>query len=146
MQSFDTNILLHALNGDSPLNSKALAFVESLAGEDDVAISELMLAELYRLLRNPVVLVRALDAAAAASIIQHFRRHPRWKLIGFPNDDRKMHDRLWAHASQQGFAYRRLYDVRLALTLQQHGVTEFATVNVKDFAGLGFNTLWNPLE
>ena len=25
------------------------------------------------------------------------------------------------------------------------GVTEFATMNVKDFEGLGFRKVWNPL-
>jgi len=145
MQSFDTNILLHALNESSPQHVRASAFIESLTKEDDVAISELMLAELYRLLRNPVVLVRPLDAASAVKIIRHFRSHPRWKLIGFPVDDRRLHDQLWAHAAKVGFAYRRLYDVRLALTLQQHGVTQFATTNTKDFIGLGFAKVWNPL-
>jgi len=28
----------------------------------------------------------------------------------------------------------------------QQGVTEFATLNVKDFQGLGFQRVWNPLE
>jgi predicted nucleic acid-binding protein len=36
-------------------------------------------------------------------------------------------------------------DARLALTLRHHGVTEFATSNVKDFEGFGFNRVWNPL-
>ena len=26
-----------------------------------------------------------------------------------------------------------------------HGVTEFATANVKDFQGFGFTRVWNPL-
>jgi hypothetical protein len=26
------------------------------------------------------------------------------------------------------------------------GVTEFATVNTKDFKGVGFRRVWNPLE
>ena len=41
--------------------------------------------------------------------------------------------------------YHRLIDVRLALTLRYHGVTDFATANVKDFNGLGFARVWNPL-
>ena len=43
-------------------------------------------------------------------------------------------------------AYRRVYDHRLALTLCQHGVTEFATANVRDFEGLGLGRVWNPLK
>ena len=49
-------------------------------------------------------------------------------------------------ARAKDFAFRRLYDARSALTLVTQGVTEFATVNVKDFVGLGFQRVWNPLE
>jgi hypothetical protein len=34
---------------------------------------------------------------------------------------------------------------RTALALQAFGVTEFATANVKDFEGLGFAKVWNPI-
>jgi len=43
-------------------------------------------------------------------------------------------------------AFRRIIDTRLGLTLLHHGVSEFATTNKKDFAGLGFQRLWNPLQ
>ena len=41
---------------------------------------------------------------------------------------------------------RRIIDVRLALTLHHAVVTEFATSNPKDFEGLGFQRVWNPLQ
>ncbi len=34
---------------------------------------------------------------------------------------------------------------RAVHTLLQQGVTEFATVNLKDFQDLGFERVWNPL-
>ncbi len=34
---------------------------------------------------------------------------------------------------------------RTALALQAFGVTEFATANIKDFEGLGFAKVWNPI-
>lgn len=145
MLSLDTNILFYALNEDAPQHARAVKFLESLQDSEDVALSELMLAELYRLLRNPVVVARPLDARGAADVIQQFRRHPRWRLLGFPPDSRALHDRLWAIAAKRDFAYRRLYDARMALMLLQHGVTEFAAVNARDFAGLGFERVWNPL-
>jgi len=43
------------------------------------------------------------------------------------------------------FARRRLFDTRTALSLRHHGVTEFATANVKDFGDFGFTRVWNPL-
>jgi predicted nucleic acid-binding protein len=111
-----------------------------------VAICELVLAELYRLLRNPVVVSRPLSALDAVHVIQRFRVHPRWKLIGFPEETRRLHDQLWKWAAAKDFAYRRLFDARLALVLQHHGVTEFATANVKDFGGFGLARVWNPLD
>jgi uncharacterized protein len=52
---------------------------------------------------------------------------------------------VWDQAGRDPFARRKLIDVRLALTLRHHGVTEFATVNGADFRDLGFRRVWNPL-
>ncbi len=54
-------------------------------------------------------------------------------------------DEVWSLSSSHSFAYRRIFDLRLAKTLQQHGVTDFATCNIKDFQTAGFHRLWNPL-
>ena len=146
MLSIDTNILFHGFNEDSPTHDLALAWLSSIAGDEDVAISELILAEFYRLLRNPAVLKHPLPADEAVEVIQTYRTHPRWRLIGFPAESRPLHDTLWQRARAKDFAFRKLYDTRSALTMTAQGVTEFATVNVKDFEGLGFRKVWNPLE
>jgi toxin-antitoxin system PIN domain toxin len=146
MLSIDTNLLFHAFNEDSPSHAAAYAWLGSLQGDDEVAISEFILAELYGLLRNPAVLKQPLDADEAVEVIETYRRHPRWRLIGFPVESRPLHDALWQKARRTDFAFRRLYDARSALTLTAQGVTEFATVNVKDFEGLGFRKVWNPLK
>ena len=146
MLSIDTNILFHGFNEDSPSHNQAIAWLTSIAGNEDVAISELILAEFYRLLRNPAVLKHPLDANEAVEVIQSYRRHPRWRLIGFPTESRPLHDTFWQKARAKDFAFRRLYDARSALTMTAQGVTEFATVNVKDFAGMGFRKVWNPLN
>lgn len=109
-------------------------------------ISEFILAELYGLLRNPAVLKRPLAAEEAVEVIQTYRRHPRWRLIGFPVESRSLHDALWQKARAKEFAFRRLYDARSALTMTAQGVKEFATVNVKDYEGMGFRKVWNPLQ
>jgi uncharacterized protein len=145
MLSVDTNILFHAVNADSPRHDAAYGWIASLPADEEVAISEFVLAELYGLLRNPVVLRHPLDADETVKIVQSYRNHPRWRLIGFPLDSRPLHDALWQRAARKDFAFRRLYDARAALTMVAQGVTEFATVNVKDFAGFGFRRVWNPL-
>jgi uncharacterized protein len=145
MLSIDTNILLHGFNEDSPRHAAAHAWLVSIAGNEDVAISEFILAEFYGLLRNSTVLKHPLPADEAVKIIQTYRTHPRWRLIGFPIESRPLHDLLWRRARAKNFAFRKLYDTRSALTMTAQGVTEFATVNVKDFEGLGFRKVWNPL-
>lgn len=146
MISIDTNILFHAFNSDSPLHEAAYEWIAEQGNNESVAISEFVLAELYRLVRNPITAGKgALSAPAAASLIEAYRRHPRWMIIGFCDHGRPLHDLMWEIASRPGFAYRRLFDVRTALTLLAHGVKEFATLNTKDFEGLGFKKVWNPL-
>ena len=147
MLSIDTNILFHAFNEDSPSHENAFRWLSSLQREEEeVAISEFILAELYVLLRNSIVLTKPLAADEAVAVIQAYRSHPRWRLIGFPVESRPLHAALWEKASAKTFAFRRLYDTRTALTLTAQGVTEFATANVKDFENLGFAKVWNPIS
>lgn len=146
MISIDTNLLLPALDFTQAQHAAAAGFIESLQSRRDVAISEFILLELYGLLRNPAVLRKPLKASRAADVCEAFRNHPRWQVLGFPPDSRPFHDALWAKLRTESMARRRAYDMRVALALVHQGVTEFATVNVKDFHGLGFQRVWNPLE
>lgn len=145
MISLDTNILLPAVESRNAHHPKAAAFLESLQDRQDVAIGEFILLELYVLLRNPAVLVKPLSPAAATDVCEAFRQHPRWQVIGFPPDSRDFHDAFWPKLRGTDFARRRAYDWRAALLLIQQGVTEFATVNEKDFRDCGFRRVWNPL-
>lgn len=52
---------------------------------------------------------------------------------------------IWPLTAMKNFAFRRIIDARLATTLLHHGVTSFATTNVKNFQGWGFEKVWNPL-
>ncbi|MDR1284195.1 MAG: PIN domain-containing protein [Opitutaceae bacterium] len=146
MTSLDANILLYAYSSASPWHEAAADFVTGATARTDFALSELVLVELYTLLRNPSVLASPLTAKAAVGVIEQWRQHPRWQLLGFPADSVRLHEELWRQAAAPQFARRRIYDVRLAFTLRQQGVTQFATANVKDFSGLGFSRVWNPCE
>ncbi len=145
MLSIDTNLLLYCYSEASPHHEGAREFIEAASVRDDVAVSEFVLTEFYLLLRNPTVLVRPLSAPDAVAVVQSYRKHPRWKILGFPPDSREVHADLWQHVATPGIARRRIYDARTALCLRAFGVTEFATANVKDFEGFGFQKVWNPL-
>ena len=146
MISIDTNILFPLVVEDHPLHAAAAAFAKSLQARDDVAISEFVLLELYNLLRNTAVMNEPLAAGAAVNVCVAFRQHPDWQILGFPPESRPFHNAFWPRLRTSGFARRRSFDWRLALSLLQQGVTEFATVNQKDFEDFGFEKVWNPIS
>jgi len=142
MISFDTNIAVYAANSASAMHRPAVEFLQSLASRRDVAICELVLVELYLKLRNEKIFPRPLTAAQAATVCQTYRKNQAWSLI----DSAPVMDAVWEQAKHRGFAFRRIIDARLGLTLRHHGVSEFATTNEKHFAGMGFQRVWNPLS
>lgn len=146
MISVDTNILIAALDTQQAAHRPASSFLQAVDQRNDVVISEFVLVELYGLLRNPKVVRNPLTPSRAAQTCGTLRSHPRWRLLGFPPDSEALHRALWGKAAAKQFARRRIYDLRLALSLIQQGVTGFATVNVKDFQACGFERVWNPLQ
>lgn len=94
MISIDTNILLYAQNVDCVEHVPAFGFVAACGNRDDVAICELVLVELYLLLRNPVVLKQPLTADLAAAICMAYRTNPRWCLI----ENAPVMDQVWGLA------------------------------------------------
>ena len=142
MISCDTNILLHACSARSSFQALAEAFLREHAADAEFAICELVLMELYVLLRNPAVVASPLSAGQAADICRGYRGNPRWRVIDYPGG---LMEGIWRRAGQPDSARRSIFDARLALTLQHHGVTRFATGNVKHFNDYGFERVWNPL-
>ncbi len=142
MISIDTNLLLYSLNRDCPEHDAARRFVQVCAGRSDVAIAELVLLELYVLLRNPAVVGRPLEAEEAALACLPFRTHPRWALI----ENAPVMSEVWEVAARPDTARRRVFDARIAFTLRHHGVRELATRNTRDFSDFGFERVFNPLD
>ena len=140
MIALDTNVLFPALEVSHKNHLDAKAYVDQLAS-GEVAICELVLAEIYVLVRNPATCRRPLGAAQANVVIRALRTNPAWRLIDYPGG---LMDSVWRACGEPGFARRRIFDARLAVTLVHHGVSELATVNVKDFDGLGLKRVWNP--
>jgi uncharacterized protein len=120
--------------------------LEKLISRDDIALSEFILCEFYVLLCNPAILKKPLSARKTSEVVQVYRRHPVWKIVGFPATSKAIHNELWSLAARPNFARRRIFDARTALTLVSFGITDFATANTKDFKGLGFRKVWNPLS
>lgn len=142
LTGIDTNLLVYALNADAAEHAAARAFLDSRKHDSDTVLSELVLVELYVLLRNPAVFRAPLDGVRAVATIERFRRHPRWQLV---DHEPAVMGELWAAAAAPGFARGRIFDTRLALGLRARGVRAFATVNVKHFGECGFDRVWDPL-
>ena len=145
MISCDTNVLFPACDSSSPQHDIARSFLAGYMDRGDFCLCEQVLIELYCLLRNPVVCRRPLSGREAVAVVQGFRSNPKWSIVDVVNDGSMM-KRVWGYAEEPSFAYRRIFDVRLAVTLLRNGVTCFATRNLKDFKALGFERVWNPFE
>jgi predicted nucleic acid-binding protein len=141
--SIDTNLLLYSLNPDSIWHEPAMNFLRKHLGIPTVrvAITDYVLVELYVLLRNPAVMANALTAKEARDLVTAYWDAPNVLRV----ENANVMDEVWRLAGGTDFARRRIFDARLALTLRQVGVTQFATANVKDFEDLGFEKVWNPL-
>jgi len=140
MISFDTNLLFPALEPSHADHEPARAWLAALEGP--VAISELVLMELYCLVRNPAVAERPLTAAKAVALIESLRSNPRWRLLDAPTG---LMSEVWRKAADPGYGRRRIFDARIALSLTRQGVTEFATRNIRDFEDLGFTRVFDPI-
>jgi toxin-antitoxin system PIN domain toxin len=140
--SCDTNILLHACSARSPFQASAEAFLVEHGTDAEFAICDLVLVELYVLLRNPAVVASPLSAGMAVETCRGFRSNPFWRVIDYPG---ALMEEIWRRAAQPETGRRSIFDARLALTLRHHGVSGFATGNVKHFGDYGFERVWNPL-
>jgi uncharacterized protein len=144
MIGIDTNILLYSLNPSSKFHVPAVQFLNQCLGDRTrhIAIADYVLVELYNNLRNQVVMRHPLTPRKATEIVKSYWQFQNVSRIEYA----PVMDKVWEYASGTQFARRRIFDVRLALTLQYHGVDEFVTANVKDFEQLGFRSVWNPVD
>jgi len=143
MLSADTNLLIHAADPDSPHHGGARQFfVEVQRSDEEFVLCELVLVELYMQLRNPAVFRKPYSAKEAASYCGALKENPLWRCVDY---DPSVAGKLWQWAVTTTAGFRQIIDARIALTLRHHGVTRFATANVKHFNSFGFAKVWNPI-
>ena len=139
----DTNLFLYAANPGSPHHEAARRFFEEEAAEKQrFLLCGLVLVEIYMQLRNPAVFKKPRTAREATAFCDALRTNPAWEFGDYEPEVAKP---LWNWAANTTSSFRHIIDARLALTLRHHGVTHFATANVKDFEGFGFERVWSPL-
>ncbi len=144
MNSLDTNILIYAINSGCEEHSQAKRVYELMLNDaSNWIISDQVLFEFYRGLRNGRILERPLDHLQALRQIEFLREESGVLHCAYETN-------FW-RALTKGFTDSNLksshiFDRVLAVTLKQHGVTTFYTRNTKDFSAFGFNALVNPID
>ncbi len=143
MKSLDTNLLFYSINTLAPEHQRSRVFVQSaLADPSQWMVADQVWFELYRLLRNGVIVPRPLSALEADETIDWYRNRSGWSRCAW---EPFLMDRLRSRWQKNDFPARRTFDLVLALSLQANGVTDFYTRNTRDFEGLGFTAVIDPL-
>jgi len=143
MTSADTNLFIYAADTDSPYHDEAIRFFEgSACSGKEFVMCELVMVEIYMQLRNPATLKRPYSPKEASEYCLSLITDTGWCHIDYHP---AVSQKIWKWAATAKSGIREIIDARLALTLRHHGVTRFATANVKHFQGFGFTEVWNPL-
>ena len=144
MKSFDTNILIYALNEEAAEFPAASELVqEALTHADQWIIADQTYFELYAVLRNPRIWAKPLSGKEALKRIEFFRNQSGFLHCAYDLDQWEPISRSLQRAD---FPARHIFDVVLAKTLIANGVTHFYTRNVKDFESIGLEQVINPID
>jgi toxin-antitoxin system PIN domain toxin len=144
MQSLDTNILVYAVNQGCAEHERARRVYESmLENPAGWIVSDQVLFEFYRALRNPRILERPLDHAAALHQIRFLREESGVLHCGY---DTRFWKNILAGMTGSDPPSAHIFDRILAVTLLANGVTTFHTRNTSDFAEFPFRKLVNPID
>lgn len=84
MIACDTNILFPALEASHADHRAARRYLEAQVENKEFALCELVLLEVYALLRKPATSAKQLSAVEAARKIQNLRQNPNWALLDYP--------------------------------------------------------------
>ena len=144
MNSLDTNVLVHALDGESPFHKQCFPIYERLMRERGTwLVADQTYFELYRLLRNPVVFRNPLTTAQATRTIEQIRDHSGAMHCAYDS-------KLWPKVMGllRRFPDRKgilVFDATLAVTLHGKRVKTFYTRNTSDFLEFGLFHVVDPV-
>ena len=145
MYALDTNLLVYAHNTASPFHTKAKMFVEDIMNDRDeegqltICIPSQVLMEFLN-----VITWHRLDAplplSDATQIVQDYLDTDVTILYSQPTQLDSLLSLLKSVTTR-----KKIFDVALAATLQDHGITGLYTTNTKDFEEFKFLDVKNPL-
>ncbi|MFQ5706022.1 MAG: type II toxin-antitoxin system VapC family toxin [bacterium] len=146
MFAIDTNLLVYAHNEDSEFNEAATSFLERVVNERDeegnlsVCIPSQVLTEFVNVitrqrLEKPLSLSQAIEAVNDYLKVGIKIIHQR------ENQIQTFLELLGSLSSR-----KKVFDVALAATLKDNGISGLYTVNANDFYEFDFLEVLNPLE
>lgn len=123
----DTNILLYAIDKDSPRYSKACAFLEERRFGDGFCVTWSVLYEFLRVATHPKVFRSPLSPADAQSFIDVLIRDPRVDvLLETPGHERFLAQILEDAPPLRGNIW---HDTHIAALMLEHGIKNIATAD-----------------
>ena len=131
MVLLDTNVLVYALDEESPFHNRSRVVVERAAnGEGSYCISSQTLAEFYSVVTNPRRVKNPRSAPEAVDAIERFLAMPGITLLSTPPE---VTTRWLAMIRRTPVTGANVFDVQLAATALVAGVSQVCTFNAADF-------------
>lgn len=146
MYALDTNLLVYAHNTASPFHAKAKTFLENVMSERNEVgqLSIYIPAQVFMEFLNVITWTRLeapIPLADATQIIQDYLDTGVTILNPLPTQLSTLLGLLKSTTSR-----KKVFDVALAATLKDHGVSGLYTANTKDFEEFEFLDAKNPLS
>lgn len=144
--AIDTNLLVYAHNSDSEFHQKAVQFIERMFNEYDadgqltVCLSTQVLTEFINVMTRQT-LQNPLSIQEAAAVVQDYLDTG---VLVLSHKETQMQTFLTLLKTVT--TRRKMFDVVLAATLKDHGVSGLYTVNTADFEGFEWLKVINPLK
>ena len=140
----DTNILVYALDTESPFHLKAINFVNSTArGELEIGISPQVVGELYATITNPRKASHPLPPNEAIAAITSIWEAENIQRIFPKQQTLELTLDLVKHYQLKSMDF---FDAQIVATMLDNGVSTIYTVNEQDFAMFEEIKALNPLK
>ncbi len=138
----DTNVLVHAHNLASEFHPTASKLIqEALDLPGTYALAASCVAEFRSVISDPRRVAKPLPPAEASRFALLYLHSPSIRIL-LP--DANTFSRAMELAGRLGVRGARTFDLIVAQTLLDHGVSELLTQNVKDFGGVPGLTARDP--
>jgi len=146
MFAIDTNLLVYAHNTASPYHTQAKAFVEAVMNtrDEDGNLSVCLPAQVLMEFVHVITwqhLEAPLSLSAAIQVVQDYR-DTGVAIISHQETQIQTFLALLTTLSTR----KKVFDVALAATLKDNGITRLYTVNTADFEEFEFLEVTNPLQ